>query len=215
MSVQARFSSIVHPSLNKQWLHIFGCGAIGSNVAILLDKMGVTKFSLYDFDNVEQPNIGVSPFIPRDIGKPKVEMLKEKLDASAHVDCINEEVKEDTTLEFNKNSIAILAFDSMKARLLVAEKICEAKIKLLIDGRMGAELFQMYVLKNPTIKEYKKVWYSDEEGSEEPCTAKATPWCGTLTGSFISNAVSKIISGHPCPKELFFHFPSMTMDWKS
>ena len=81
-------------------------------------------------------------------------------------------------------------------------------------ARMGAEMFQMYVLQKPKIKEYKKFLYYDEEGSEEPCTAKATPWCSSLTGSFISNALSKVISGHPCPTELFFHFPSMTMDWK-
>ena len=79
---------------------------------------------------------------------------------------------------------------------------------------MGAQLFQMYVLQKPKLKDYIDLWYSDEEGSEEPCTAKATPWCSTLTGSFISNAVSKVISGHPCPKELFFNFPDMTLSWE-
>ena len=214
MSIEARFSSIVHPSLAKQKLHIFGCGAIGSNVAIHSDKMGIKKFTLYDFDKVEQPNLGVSPYGMKDIGALKVDALKSLLNPLCDVKIHDDKIDEDTKLKGLKNAIAVLAFDNMEARLMVAKKICEAKAKLLIDGRMGAEMFQMYVLQKPKIKEYKKFWYSDEEGSEEPCTAKATPWCSSLTGSFISNALSKVISGHPCPTELFFHFPSMTMDWK-
>tara|TARA_Y100000310_G_scaffold206189_1_gene206559 strand:+ start:4138 stop:4737 length:600 start_codon:yes stop_codon:yes gene_type:complete len=198
----------------SQRLHIFGCGAIGSNTAIHLDKMGIENFTLYDFDKVEQPNIGVTPYTMQDIGKLKVEALKGMMNGTSKVTIKDRKINEDTNLNDVKGGIAILAFDNMKSRLLVAKKICKAKAKLLIDGRMGAEMFQMYVLPNPKIKQYKQFWYSDEDGSEEPCTAKATPWCSSLTGSFISNALSKVIAGHPCPTELFFHFPSMTLDWK-
>ena len=214
MSVQSRFSSIVSTKLASQRLHIFGCGAIGSNVAIHLDKMGVENFTLYDFDKVEMPNIGVTPYKMQDIGNLKIDALKGMISPTSNVTLVDKKIEDDTILDGVKGGIAILAFDNMEARLMVAEKICDAKASLHIDGRMGAELFQMYVLPKPKIKEYKKFWYSDEEGDTEPCTAKATPWCSSLTGSFISNALSKIISGHPCPTELFFHFPSMTLDWK-
>ena len=30
--------------------HIIGCGSVGSTVAALLARLGVTKFVLYDFD---------------------------------------------------------------------------------------------------------------------------------------------------------------------
>ena len=214
MSMQSRFSSIVHPSLVNQRLHIFGCGAIGSNVAIHSDKMGIRDFVLYDFDKVEEPNLGVTPYNLKDVGELKIDALSNILSPMANTEKIEGKIEEDTKLNIDGNSIAVLAFDNMEARLMVAKKICKAKAKLLVDGRMGAELFQMYVFPKPKLKEYKKFWYSDEDGSQEPCTAKATPWCSSLTGSFISNAISKVISGHPCPTELFFHFPSMTMDWK-
>tara|TARA_R100000789_G_C3019525_1_gene153229 strand:+ start:1357 stop:2001 length:645 start_codon:yes stop_codon:yes gene_type:complete len=214
MSIQTRFSSIIHPALSNQRLHIFGCGAIGSNVAIHSDKMGIENFTLYDFDKVEQPNIGVTPYKMQDIGRLKTDALKDMITPTSQVKVIDKKITSQTKLVGIKGAIAILAFDNMEARLMVAEMICNAKAKLLIDGRMGAEMFQMYILPKPEIKQYKQFWYSDKEGSQEPCTAKATPWCSSLTGSFISNALSKIISGHPCPTELFFHFPSMTMDWK-
>ena len=63
------------------------------------------------------------------------------------------------------------------------------KVKLLIDGRMGAEHYQQYTLRKPTIREYKGTWYSDEKGSTEPCNAKATSYCSNMAGSFITNAI--------------------------
>ena len=208
---QTRFSNIVHPELRDQKLHIFGCGAIGSFAAVLLHKMGVNNFTLYDFDLVEMANVGVSVYDCNDLGKEKTKALKSKL-IGAEVDTINGKVDRHIKLNI-KNEIAILAFDSMEIRAEVASAICKAKAKAMIDGRMGAQIFQMYVLTKPKLSDYMCTGYSDKDGDDEPCTAKATPWCGSLAGSFISNAVSKIVSGHPLTAKLWFHFPSMSMDW--
>lgn len=210
-SAQTRFASIVHPDLRNQKLHIFGCGAIGSFATIMLHKMGINNFTLYDFDQVESANIGVSTYDYSDLGKPKVKALESQL-TGAEVNAINGKVTKETNLNL-KNEIAILAFDNMEIRAEVASLICKAKAKAMIDGRMGAQIFQMYVLTKPKLADYMTTWYSDEDGDDEPCTAKATPWCGSLAGSFISNAVSKIVSGHPLTGKLWFHFPSMSMDW--
>jgi len=70
-------------------IHIIGCGSVGSTVAELLARFGLTKFSLYDFDTVEQHNLANQMFIQADIGKPKV-------DAVAHHICeINPEAESD------------------------------------------------------------------------------------------------------------------------
>ena len=34
-------------------IHIIGCGSVGSTVAELLARFGLTKLTLYDFDTVE------------------------------------------------------------------------------------------------------------------------------------------------------------------
>ena len=88
----------------------------------------------------------------------------------------------------------------------------ESKPLLLIDGRMGAEHYQQYVILKPTLAKYKEIWYSDDEGSEEPCNMKATSYCSNMSGSFIANAVRKIVTVQPYEEFLSFHFPTMTID---
>ena len=205
------FQDIVS-NLHEFTYHILGCGAIGSSTAIQLARMGGEKFVLYDMDKVESVNIGCSQYIGTDIGLNKVDALDQ------HIHSINIDVNvikiNGLFEEFwytNENDIAILGFDSMGARLNAVQIMCKTKQKpiLIIDGRMGAEQFQQYVIKNPTVDKYKKTWYSDEEGSPEPCTSKATSYCSNMSGSFIVNAIRKYATNQPYDKEIIFNFPTM------
>ena len=88
------------------------------------------------------------------------------------------------------------------------------KPHLIIDGRMGAEEYQQYVILNPTMKKYLKYWYSDDNASDEPCNAKATAYCSNMSGSFIANSIRKLITNQPFNKEISFHFPTMMLEAK-
>ena len=79
-------------------------------------------------------------------------------------------------------------------------------------GRMGAEHYQQYIFDSPTVNKYKKTWYSDEQGSPEPCSAKATSYCSNLSGSFIANTVRKLVTNQPYNKEFSFNFPNMLLE---
>ena len=156
--ITTRFQDIVS-NLHEFTYHILGCGAIGSSTAIQLARMGGEKFVLYDMDKVESVNIGCSQYIGTDIGLNKVDALDQ------HIHSINMNVNvikiNGLFEEFwytNENDIAILGFDSMGARLNAVQIMCKTKQKpiLIIDGRMGAEQFQQYVIKNPTVDKYKK-----------------------------------------------------------
>ena len=176
--------------------------------------MGANYFALYDMDTVEDVNIGVSQFTSNDIGKNKVDALKDLLFD------INQEI---TVASFNErfseyypqseNEIAILGFDNMSTRLQAVEALClnKKKPQYVIDGRMGAEHYQQYVLEKPTVKKYLKTWYSDEDGSVEPCNAKATSYCSNMSGSFIANTIRKLLTKQPCPAVIDFHFPTMML----
>ena len=74
MERTSRYSDIVN-NMNDYFYHILGCGAIGSSAAIQLARMGAENFALYDGDKVEQPNIGVSQYNIKDVGKNKVDCL--------------------------------------------------------------------------------------------------------------------------------------------
>ena len=213
--LNARYSGIVD-NANQFVFHILGCGAIGSSAATQICRMGGEKFHLYDYDQVESVNIGVSQYNHNDIGKNKVDALKE------HLLNINPNINvqvEHALFEYysyqGKNDIAILGFDSMKSRLDAVETLCQfknAKPKYIIDGRMGAEHYQQYIIEQPTLLKYKKYWYSDEEGSTEPCNAKATSYCSNMSGSFIANSVRKLIMGQPYNRKFSFNFPIMLLE---
>jgi len=209
--ITTRFQDIVS-NLHEFTYHILGCGAIGSSTAIQLARMGGEKFVLYDMDKVEDVNIGCSQYISTDIGLNKVDALDQHIHSiSTNVNVIKINGLFEEFWYTNENDIAILGFDSMGARLNAVQIMCKTKQKpiLIIDGRMGAEQFQQYVIKNPTVDKYKKTWYSDEDGTPEPCTSKATSYCSNMSGSFIVNAIRKYATNQPYDKEIIFNFPTM------
>jgi molybdopterin/thiamine biosynthesis adenylyltransferase len=209
--ITERFKDIVS-NMNEYTYHILGCGAIGSSVATQLARMGGEDFVLYDMDTVEEVNVGCSQYILNDIGKQKVWALNDHIkNISENAMCHPEHGEFTNFLYMGKNDIAILGFDSMWARLKAVEIMCKTKQKpiLIIDGRMGAEQFQQYIIDKPTVDKYKKTWYSDEDGDPEPCTSKATSYCSNMSGSFIVNAIRKYITKQPYEKEIVFSFPTM------
>jgi molybdopterin/thiamine biosynthesis adenylyltransferase len=214
MNITTRFSEIVD-NFNECVYHILGCGAIGSSAALQLVRMGAEEFLIYDFDKVSEENIGVSQYNIPDIKQYKVEALKKHMlninpDANVSAMPCRFDVFEYTGREKN---VMILAFDNMDSRLEAVEKALKTNHKpwLLIDGRMGAEHYQQYTLINPELKDYKKTWYSDEDGDPEPCNAKATAYCSNMSGSFIANHVRKALTGQHINKEFFFNFPTLTL----
>ena len=214
MRINERSSGLIEDFDNKIF-HILGCGAIGSAAATQLARMGADRFVLYDLDKVEVQNVGVSYYIYQDITKPKVVALHE------HLKHINPEIR--ATEQFGRFSkfikplgegdVVILGFDSMDSRLEAAESALKRPNKpyLLIDGRMGAEEYHQFTLKNPTLKQYKTTWYSDVDAEDEPCNAKATSYCSNMSGAFIANAIKKTLNNEPCPNQFFFTFPGLVL----
>lgn len=67
------------PEKDESRIHIVGCGSVGSTIAENLARCGVTKMTLWDFDKVESHNIVNQMFRQQDVGKLKVDALKELL----------------------------------------------------------------------------------------------------------------------------------------
>ena len=67
------------PEEAKGRIHIIGCGSVGSTVAELLARFGLTKLSLYDFDKVEPKNLANQLFRQEHVGMAKVTVLAQML----------------------------------------------------------------------------------------------------------------------------------------
>jgi molybdopterin/thiamine biosynthesis adenylyltransferase len=214
-NINSRSSGLVS-NLNEYNFHILGCGAIGSAVALQLTRMGAFNFCLYDNDTVDIENVGVSQYTLHDVGHLKVNKLKSKiLDINDQVEIMCDDKIFQNYIYLNNNDIIVLGFDSMKSRMDAVKALSKWKYSkpyALIDGRMGAEHYMQYALIKPNLSKYIPIWYTDDEGSEEPCNMKATSYCSNMSGSFISNCIRKIVTKQPYEEFISFHFPTMSIE---
>jgi len=58
---------------------IAGAGGLGSNCAVHLTRSGFKRFTIVDFDLVEWSNLNRQFYFGHQVGKPKIEMLKDNL----------------------------------------------------------------------------------------------------------------------------------------
>lgn len=158
--------------------HIIGCGSIGSTVAELLVRLGITRISLYDFDTVSSHNLANQMFFHKDIGRAKVDALKDLLcainpDVSADIKLISEGWKDGMRL----NGYVFLCVDNIDLRREIASKNSGNRaIKAMFDFRTSLEEAQHYAANwnSPTmINEFiKSMEFSHEEAKEQtPVTA--------------------------------------------
>lgn len=126
--------------------HIIGCGSVGSTVAELLIRLGITKISLYDFDVVSAHNLANQMFTNADIKRLKVDAVKDMLCA------INPEAAGDITVypegwtqNTRLSGYVFLCVDNIDLRREIATKNKpNQSIKAMFDFRTRLEDAQHY-----------------------------------------------------------------------
>jgi len=208
--------------LSEKSVIIVGCGTIGSFTATALIRSGLGNIHLVDPDIVEAHNIGVQDYFVKDIGYHKVTCLYERLsfiNPTAYVSTYSKTFQ-DIAHSFIDNDFLILAVDSMAQRKEILTCYCAQIEKnnnlVIIDARMGSEVFQMYTFPGGdyanTISAFNNTYYSDEEGDDEPCSARSTAYCGYIAGAFITSEIKKwTTEGCITTNKMIFSFPTLTL----
>lgn len=164
-------------------IHIVGCGSVGSTLAENLARCGMTKFTLWDFDRVEAHNIVNQMFTEQDVGRPKVEALRDILIN------INPEIADKIELKPDgwngklMSGYVFLAVDSIDLRREIVEKHMNSPcVKAMFDFRTLLESAQHYAadwsdykMKQDFLKSMQ--FSHDEAKSETPVSA-----CGITLG---------------------------------
>lgn len=171
------------PEKDKSRIHIVGCGSVGSTVAENLARCGITKFTLWDFDKVEEHNIVNQMFTQNDVGKLKVEALKGILtDINPEIaDTI--ELKPDGWNGKLMSGYIFLCVDSIDLRREIVEKHMDSPyVKAVFDFRTLLESAQHYAADWSDYKMKKDLLNSmqfshDEAKEETPVSA-----CGITLG---------------------------------
>ena len=90
--MMARHTPHVHNKVKKAKVGIAGLGGLGSNIAVMLARIGVGHLLLVDFDIIEPSNLNRQSYYVRHLGMPKAIALKEQIQE------INPFIKIDTKL---------------------------------------------------------------------------------------------------------------------
>jgi len=184
---------LVSPSDLDFDVYLIGVGGLGSPIAMALAKMGCQKLTFFDHDNVEPHNLPNQLYRMSDVDTPKVDalasILREYVDAQ--ITPINELVTQRTF-----NGVVVSAVDSMAARRTIWQNCVRYKagVKLYIDARMGGEVGRILTVSptNPiAVAAYEGTLFSDEEGSQELCTAQATIYSTFGVASLVANQVKR------------------------
>lgn len=197
---------ILHPDQMNVPITIIGAGAIGSFTTLALAKMGFELIQVFDFDKVEIHNMNCQFFRFSDIGKYKVEALKELVKDFTNVS-ISANTQPYTDQVFS--GIVISAVDSMAVRKQIWDMHVKYRneplppTQAIIDPRMGAEVAQLYTM-NPRdkadVEDYTKTLYTDENAVQERCTAKATMYTACMLSGLVAKSVKDLVTNGPYPR---------------
>ena len=197
-----RCKAIFDSEKHNRKVTIIGAGTIGSNVALVLARLGI-PFEIYDDDYVEDYNIGYQQFFEHQIGMPKVEAIAETVEKIAGYRPVTFNQKADKVV----TDILILCVDNMEARKHVVEN---SFFTAVVDGRMGGELFNVFT--HSSKEDYLKTWHSDDDALEEPCGAKAISYIGSIIGGVMANQVKKVFNREELAKHISFATSYLNME---
>lgn len=169
------------PSKVNGICHILGCGSVGSTVAELLARLGVRKFALYDFDNVEPHNIANQMFITEDIKRPKVEAT------ASIIKSINPDVEVKLFHEGYTNQklsgYVFLCVDNIDLRREICEKNkMNRSIKVMFDFRTALESAQHYAADWGDLRQINNLLKTMDFTHEEAKGAVPVTACGRALG---------------------------------
>lgn len=175
-----------------------GAGGIGSWLTLLLSRAGF-KPIVFDFDTLEEHNLGGQFFSKKQIGKTKVEALEENVQifADETITQFNERFTKETMVD----KFCFSAFDNMEARKTMFERWAEVHgqdpTAIYIDGRLTAEQLQIFCVTTDKIDAYRKHLFNDSEVEDAPCTFKQTSHSAAMIAShmiaFFTNHYTNVV----------------------
>lgn len=169
---------------------IGGAGGIGSWTSLLLARAGF-YIIVYDYDRIEEHNLGGQLYKRSTIGDYKVEALHTLI-----MELSNDDITIQTD-RLDENSMSskycISAFDNMLARKQMFSNWVKMygsdPEAIFIDGRLNAEQMWVYCVRGEDLiakKSYGDLLFDDSEVEEEACTMKQTSHAAAMIASHIT-----------------------------
>ena len=195
--------SILDPTSINIPIHIIGCGATGSQVALSLANLGINNVTIWDGDKVESHNIPNQAFSLKHIGSAKVDAMQDIVKDIAPTQVltwkfINEYYVDQSPLM----GIVFLLVDSMSERKIIWENCIKYKphIKMMLETRLNTFSGRIYTI-NPNQVTDITLWennlYEDETADTSACGVVPTmgPTATIIANIAITQAIHWLREG--------------------
>ena len=123
----ARHTPKVHEKLKKSRVAVAGLGGLGSNIAVMLARVGVGTIHLIDFDVVEPSNLNRQQYFISHLGMKKTEALKQLLSQiNPYINVITDDcrVTAENCGELFKDDEIVWHLTGRKQRLFLLKPFC-------------------------------------------------------------------------------------------
>jgi len=206
-----RHKELFNPISSKFKIIVLGAGSLGSWITLNLSKMGFNDIIVYDYDKVEELNIGPQIYRPSDVGKFKVDALKEIIKSFSNIDIENknEKVNKKTEFPMGLNNFYILVFDTLKERKMIFNMLKNICSGYVMDVRCGLEEYNIQtinLMNADEVQEWEKSF--DIIPAELPCGMQAICYTNFSVTAEVCNIIKKINNNENYPKRLIRHMKS-------
>lgn len=186
--------------LSKIAFMVIGVGAIGRQVATLLAAMGAQRITLVDDDTVGTENLAVQGYRPEDLGKPKVEVLRDFLlplnPGVLRIRAVQRKYLRGIQCLKNPDDelVTFCCVDNIAARKFIWNQIRADEAtspSLWVDGRMAAETLRILTWwRGQPPEQYDQTLFESHEAFQAPCTGRTTLYSsyvvsGMMVGEFV------------------------------
>lgn len=179
-------------AINAHPVAIVGVGAIGSQLAEQLAKLGVMRFTLIDPDVVSAVNLGVQGFYEDELGLPKVHALEDRLKKIRRQIQVTSHTQPWAAGQslIPPGSVIFAAPDSIGVRRALYEhELLRGRALCLLDSRMSAEAFQCFCIPRDSpeaLRAYGRSLFPASQAHRERCTARATIYCAAMAAAALT-----------------------------
>lgn len=194
----SRHTPGVHQKVKSARVAIAGLGGLGSNIAIMLARVGVGYLKLIDFDVVEPSNLNRQQYFIKQLGMKKTEAIQDILrdvNPFIEVEPIDVYVTEDHVKAlFEDVDIVVEAFDGAANKaMLVNSVLSNLPDKYMVAASGLAGYFSNNTIKSKRITE-KFYLIGDDVSEAKPGSGLMAPRA-SLAASHQANTVLRIIMG--------------------
>ncbi|MCH4889437.1 sulfur carrier protein ThiS adenylyltransferase ThiF [Acidaminobacter sp. JC074] len=192
----SRHTPGVHEKVKSSRVAIAGLGGLGSNIAIMLARIGVGYLKLIDFDVVEPSNLNRQQYFIHHLGMKKteaIEMILKDVNPFIEVEVVDCYVKAENVKSLFKDvDIVVEAFDGAENKAMLINEVLSSfpdKYMVAASGLAGYFSNNTIVTKRITDKFYL---VGDDVSEAKPGSGLMAPRA-SLAASHQANTVLRII----------------------